>query len=73
MGSSVWPIDRGKANAWGVYNHLGNVQEIVTAGQQLYAMGGSFANEIETCSLDFKVQHLGTPDQTTGFRVLREF
>lgn len=73
MGSAVWPIDRGKANAWGMYNTLGNVREVTTDGTQLVNLGGSYADEMDDCSLDYKTQHLGTPEQITGLRVLREF
>ena len=73
MGNAVEQIDRGKANGWGIYNYLGNVQELATDGEELFALGGSFTDDIQQCTIKFRLQHLGVPEQITGFRVLKEF
>ena len=36
-------------------------------------MGGSFSEDIQNCTLEFQLPHLGIPELNTGFRVLREF
>ncbi|MEM7467739.1 MAG: hypothetical protein AAF387_12775, partial [Pseudomonadota bacterium] len=71
-GGKVGPIDAGKANGWGIYNYLGNVQELTAASGQWYAMGGSFGDDIAKCEIDNQKPHLGSADSLTGFRVLRE-
>ena len=73
LDQSVKTIDYGTANGWGIYNYLGNVQELATENGKLFALGGSYSDDIENCTINFQTPHLGTPDLTTGFRVLRQF
>ncbi|MGR8947347.1 MAG: formylglycine-generating enzyme family protein [Gammaproteobacteria bacterium] len=72
IGEAIQPVDRGKANGWGVYNYLGNVQELATDGGQLVALGGSYSNSPDECEISYQLPHLGSADSITGFRVLRE-
>ncbi len=71
-GAGVVAIDSGKANGWGLYNYIGNVQELVADRDRLRARGGGFDDPYAACSLDRDVSHTGLPDPKTGFRVLLE-
>ena len=63
----------GKQNAWGMVNYVGNAAELVYAkGRRLISIGGSFKESMDSCNIQTWVDHSGTPDEVTGFRVLRE-
>lgn len=72
MGQDALPIDSGKANDWGMYNYIGNIQEFAWKNGSLMAVGGSYLDRFDDCNVDSIVEHSGSPDSQTGFRVLRE-
>ncbi|ARN74448.1 protein kinase domain-containing protein [Oceanicoccus sagamiensis] len=64
----------GAFNDWGLYNVIGNVQEWATDGGSLLAAGGQHTDRLAdtACSVEAKVSHSGSPDKTTGFRLVRK-
>lgn len=63
----------GQQNGWGLVNYIGNVKEWVQGrGTQLLAVGGSYATQMEECTLDSQEPSDGRGDNDLGFRVLRE-
>lgn len=75
-GSDVAPgsIRSGPANAWGLRNSVGNVQEwVLTESGDVMAAGGHYGGEAVRCTVAGVAPHAGTADPYTGFRVLREF
>lgn len=72
MGQTTIATDSGKANGWGMYNYVGNVQELATGEGGLYALGGSFSVHFDDCQIETETRHSGDPDNQTGFRVVRE-
>ena len=72
-GNNLVKYSIGKQNPWGLVNYVGNVQEWVYAsGRQLEAIGGSFREPMESCTITTSKKHDGNADNHTGFRVLRE-
>lgn len=72
-GGALLNANIGQQNAWGLVNYVGNAQEwVMGQGQQLLAVGGSYATEMEECTLATQRVSAGNPDPETGFRVLRE-
>ncbi len=72
-GGSLVKFSIGKQNLWGLINYVGNVQEWVYAsGRSLQAVGGSFREPMESCTITTSNSHGGNADSHTGFRVLRE-
>lgn len=72
-GSGLKNIDAGEQNMWGLMNHIGNAQEWVIGNNgDIYAVGGSFNDDIKVCSINLKRKHSGEPDHVTGFRLVRE-
>lgn len=72
-GGALLNAEIGQQNSWGLVNYVGNAQEWVQGpGQQLLAVGGSYATEMEECTLATQRSSAGEPDPETGFRVLRE-
>jgi serine/threonine protein kinase len=62
----------GKANKYGLVNHVGNAQEWVsTTSGQLLAVGGSRLDQMSRCLVTTKTNHDGSADNVTGFRVVR--
>ncbi|BFM16825.1 hypothetical protein R50073_30080 [Maricurvus nonylphenolicus] len=61
----------GKANKYGLVNHVGNAQEWVRDGQQLLAVGGSRKDQMSRCLVTTKKAHSGQADSITGFRLVR--
>ncbi len=63
----------GQQNDWGLVNYVGNVQEwVYHSGRKLEAVGGSFLDPMESCTISTSKPHNGTADKSTGFRLLRE-
>lgn len=72
-GGALLNADIGQQNTWGLVNYVGNAQEWVQGpGRQLLAVGGSYATDMEECTLTTQRPSNGDPDPETGFRVLRE-
>jgi formylglycine-generating enzyme required for sulfatase activity len=71
-GQGTMGVNTGKANGWGLYNYVGNVQEWVTAGSGVVARGGAFEDTFSKCDISLEKAHDGSPDTATGFRVLLE-
>jgi non-specific serine/threonine protein kinase len=63
----------GSFNDWGLYNIVGNVQEWATESGSLVAVGGQHTDRLadNACSIQSKNSHDGSPDNTTGFRLVR--
>ncbi len=72
-GGSLVKFSIGRQNHWGLVNYVGNAQEWVYAkGRSLQAVGGSFREPMESCTITSSKSHGGNADSHTGFRVLRE-
>ena len=71
-GSSVLPVNTGKPNGWGLFHYVGNVQEWVSSGAGVTVRGGAFQDSFSKCDISLERPHDGTPDEVTGFRVVRE-
>lgn len=71
-GQSALGVNTGRANAWGLYNTVGNAQELVTGGQAVEARGGAFEDAFSKCKIELAKPHDGNADPTTGFRLVRE-
>lgn len=72
-GDELLKYSVGKQNDWGLVNYVGNVQEwVYDKGRQLQAVGGSFQQPMESCTVNTGKSHDGKSDNMTGFRVLRE-
>ncbi|MCP4430335.1 MAG: protein kinase [Gammaproteobacteria bacterium] len=72
-GSNLVKYSIGKQNPWGLVNFVGNVQEwVYGSGNSLQAVGGSFREPMESCTIATGKKHNGKADSYTGFRVLRE-
>lgn len=71
-GGALLNAEIGQQNAWGLVNHAGNAQEWVQDQGQLVAVGGSYATEMDECTLSSQQASDGSPDPEVGFRVVRE-
>lgn len=72
-GEELVKFSVGKQNDWGLVNYVGNVQEwVYHTGRRLQAVGGSYRQPMETCTITTSIEHDGRADPLTGFRVLRE-
>jgi len=71
-GSETEPVRSNRPNGWGLFNAIGNVQELVVAGSALVVRGGSHQDPIGECSVDLAKGYAGAPDPQTGLRVVRE-
>ena len=72
-GEELVKANIGKQNSWGLVNYVGNVQEwVYDQGRKLVAVGGSYKQSMENCTVTTLNQHNGSADKATGFRVLRE-
>ncbi len=71
-GQGTMGVNTGKANGWGLYNYVGNVQEWVSTGNGVSARGGAFQDAFSKCEIGLQKNHDGSADGATGFRVLLE-
>ncbi|QIL90426.1 protein kinase [Microbulbifer sp. SH-1] len=72
-GRELVAANTGTANPFGIVNAVGNVQEwVLGVDQQLIAAGGSRQDAMSRCLVTSKTLHSGTPDEFTGFRVVRD-
>lgn len=71
-GVALEPVQSGKANSWGLYNYLGNAQELVVGDSFIAARGGAFSDNMSACAPDTSRPHSGAADPVTGLRVVRE-
>lgn len=71
-GQGTMGVNTGKANGWGLYNYVGNVQEWVSNGSGVVARGGAFEDTFSKCDISLEKPHDGSADTATGFRVLLE-
>jgi formylglycine-generating enzyme required for sulfatase activity len=71
-GFALEPVQSGSANAWGLYNSLGNAQEWVLSGASAFVRGGAFSDSMSSCTPDARRAHAGSGDVITGVRVVRE-
>src|SRR5690606_23180880 len=71
-GVALEPVQSGKANDWGLYNYLGNAQELVVGDSFIAARGGAYSDSMSACAPDSSRPHSGAADAVTGLRVVRE-
>jgi len=72
-GGSLLKATVGKQNAWGVVNHIGNAQEIVTKrGGGLLVVGGAHKTPMSNCTFDYSERYSGNASPLTTLRLLRE-
>ncbi len=73
-GTGIISVKSGRSNAWGIKNHVGNVQEWVVdnGSNTVEARGGSFQDPHSKCEISLSREHDGGADDITGFRILRE-
>ena len=53
-------------------NYVGNAREWVQAPGGLLVVGGSYATEMEDCTIEWQEPSNGEASPETGFRVVRE-
>ncbi len=72
-GGSLLKASVGKQNSWGLVNHIGNAQELVTQkGGSYIVVGGSNKTLMESCNFDFNKPYNSSENKLTTIRVLRE-
>ena len=71
-GLSLVPVGTGRGNAWGLVNYVGNVQEFVTSGGGVTAVGGDYQDPLSQCTTSLSRPSDGSADPLTGFRVARD-
>ncbi|MFP6781571.1 MAG: SUMF1/EgtB/PvdO family nonheme iron enzyme, partial [Gammaproteobacteria bacterium] len=71
-GQSTIGVNTGKANGWGLYNYVGNVQEWAQSSDGVVVRGGAYEDTFSKCAISLEKPHGGTPDKSTGFRLLQE-
>ncbi len=71
-GNGLVSVRTGGMNAWGLQNCIGNVQEYVDSSSGIKVRGGSYKDSMSACGISFVKKHPGTPDELTGFRLVRE-
>ncbi len=71
-GQGTMGVNTGKANGWGLYNYVGNVQEWVVDGGAVEARGGAYEDMFSKCDIALEKAHDGNADKATGFRVVLE-
>jgi len=72
-GGQLVRANTGVQNSWGLVNYLGNAREwVYDKSRNLIAVGGSFMDTMEKCTIRSEAGQSGSADQFTGFRVVRE-
>lgn len=71
-GTQLLKSNTGKPNSYGLVSQVGNVQEWAFRNKQLVAAGGSRITPMNECRYTTVQAHNGTPDEYTGFRLVRE-
>ena len=71
-GSQLLKTTTGKPNSYGLVSQVGNVQEWAYRGNELVAAGGSRKTPMNECRFSTVQAHSGSPDEFTGFRLVRE-
>ncbi|HET7175965.1 MAG TPA: SUMF1/EgtB/PvdO family nonheme iron enzyme, partial [Gammaproteobacteria bacterium] len=71
-GLSVVLATTGRANAWGLVNYVGNVQQFVTSAGGVAAAGGDYQDPLSQCTTSLSRPSDGSADPLTGFRVARD-
>jgi len=69
-GQSLISIKTGKPNGWGLYNYIGNAQEVVEAPGGLKARGGAYIDSLSKCNISLSKPLNAKGDKATGFRVV---
>lgn len=73
LGETLVNAVSGRANAFGLFNFVGNAREWALAdGETLLALGGAHTDPRAQCSVSMQVPHEGAADPVTGFRLVRE-
>lgn len=63
----------GSVNGWGLKNVIGNVQEwAVDESGKTLVVGAHYLSPEEQCNIQHAVEHNGSADSVTGFRLVRE-
>ena len=71
-GDTLVNVGQGAPNAWGLVNHVGNVEEWAVADDGVIALGGRHTDPISECTVDSTREDASAPDVARGFRILRE-
>lgn len=71
-GGTLLAQKTGTANALGVVNGFGNIQEWVEDERSIYAVGGHYNDALARCDITNQRLVTGEPDGLTGFRLVRE-
>ena len=76
-GNELRSVNKGTANAWGIKNGFGNVQEWVisdSAGIKAAGIkaGGSAETPLSSCNVNYTISAKEKNDQLTGMRLIRE-
>lgn len=70
-GDILLPVDMGAGNRWGMVNHVGNAQELVSSSAGWRAAGAAHSHAMEDCVLERLDTVPDTGDAITGFRVVK--
>ena len=71
-GEALEPVQSGSANAWGLYNSLGNAQEWTVSGNAVAVRGGAYTDNVSQCVADASKPDSGAANEVTGLRPVRE-
>lgn len=71
-GVELQKTTNGSQNSYGLASYIGNVQEWVYDNHELFVAGGSRQTPMNECRTSTIAPHVGTADEFTGFRLVRE-